>query len=92
MPGEGDNLGEPNARNECHYYVFACLTDCGDVGFAQRRKTDCCVMVPWSKCETSRSQHIVSSRLRGMWKPTVREGQVAGCSTRLAQALDMMST
>ena len=55
---EGDNLGEPNARTEC--YVFAGLTECGGVGFAQRRKSECCVMILWSKCKTSRPQHILA--------------------------------
>lgn len=41
-------------------------------------------MTPWSKCKTSRSQHIlaVSSRLRGMRVPTVREEQAAAAPVR----------
>lgn len=65
--------------NECHVhsYVCACLTECGDDGSAQRRKSDCCVIIPWSECKTSTQQHVVAvcSRLRSTREPTVREEQ-----------------
>lgn len=90
-PGEGDNLGEPNARNKCH--VFACLTECGVVSFAQRWKSESCVMIPLPNIETLKSPNVIAlSRLGGLREPTQREEQAASCSTGQAKALDMMGS